>query len=110
METVYCGVDFHARKQTVSYLTTEDGEMQEIELLHEQDDVGGFYAQLQTQGQVIVGFESSGYAAWASSPITTNPSPPRRRSRSNNNNNYYYYYYYFYPPWWVVVVVVVVVV
>ncbi|SRR5260370_13679135 len=78
MATVYCGVDFHARKQTVSYLTTEDGEMQQIELLHEQDDVGGFYAQLQTQGQVIVGFESSGYAAWASSLITTNPSPPRR--------------------------------
>ena len=22
---VYCGVDFHARQQTISYLTTEDG-------------------------------------------------------------------------------------
>ena len=62
--TVYCGVDFHARKQTISYLTTEDGEMQQIELQHEQDDIRGFYAQLRSQGQVVVGFESSGYAAW----------------------------------------------
>ena len=62
--TVYIGVDFHARKQMLSYLTTEDGEVQQIELLHEQDDVRGFYARLQSQGPVIVGFESSGYAAW----------------------------------------------
>ena len=39
--TVYIGVDFHARKQMLSYLTTEDGEIQQIELLHEQDDVRG---------------------------------------------------------------------
>ena len=26
--TVYIGVDFHARQQTTSYLTTEDGEIQ----------------------------------------------------------------------------------
>jgi len=62
--TVYIGVDFHARKQMLSYLTTEDGEIQQIELLHEQDDIRGFYAQLRSQGPVIVGFESSGYAAW----------------------------------------------
>ena len=42
--TVYIGVDFHARKQTLSYLTTEDGEVQQVELVHEQDDVRGFYA------------------------------------------------------------------
>src|SRR3977135_2856271 len=62
--TVYIGVDFHARKQMLSYLTTEDGEIQQKELLHEQDDVRGFYAQLRSKGPVIVGFESSGYAAW----------------------------------------------
>jgi transposase len=62
--TVYIGVDFHARKQMLSYLTTEDGEIQQIELQHEQDDIRAFYAQLQTRGHVIVGFESSGYAAW----------------------------------------------
>ena len=62
--TVYIGVDFHARKQMLSYLTTEDGEIQQIELLHEQDDVRGFYAQWRSLDQVVVGFESSGYAAW----------------------------------------------
>ena len=64
MATVYCGVDFHARKQTISYLTTEDGEIQQLELEHEMDEVRAFYSQLRSQGQVIVGFESSGYAAW----------------------------------------------
>src|SRR5438132_2486607 len=62
--TVYCGVDFHARKQTISYLTTEDGEVQQVELEHEQDNIRGFYAKLRSQGPVIVGFETSGYAAW----------------------------------------------
>jgi transposase len=64
MPRLYCGVDFHARKQTVSYLTTEDGEIQQIELLHEPEDVRAFYAQLRGVGPVVVGFESSGYAAW----------------------------------------------
>src|SRR6266571_3989492 len=62
--TVYCGVDFHARKQTISYLTTEDGEVQQTELHHEQDNIRGFYAKLRSQSPVIVGFETSGYAAW----------------------------------------------
>src|SRR5215470_7298530 len=59
---VYCGVDFHARMQTISYLTTEDGEVQQAELHHQKDDVRGFYQQFE--GQVTVGFESSGYASW----------------------------------------------
>jgi hypothetical protein len=29
---VYIGVDFHARQQTVSYLTTEDGEIHQCKL------------------------------------------------------------------------------
>src|SRR5256885_16859776 len=61
--TVYCGVDFHARKQTISYLTTEDGEVQQAELHHEQDNIRGFYAKLLRQGPEIVGFETSSYAA-----------------------------------------------
>lgn len=60
---VYIGVDFHARKQTVSYLTTESGEIQQLELDHEKDNVRGFYSQFKDQ-EVKVGFESSGYAAW----------------------------------------------
>ena len=60
---VYIGVDFHARKQTISYLTTEDGEIRRLELDHEKDDIRAFYAQFHSQA-VVVGFESSGYAAW----------------------------------------------
>lgn len=61
---VYIGVDFHARQQTISYLTTEDGEIQHLMLLHEKvETVRVFYEQFAGQ-QVIVGFEASGYAAW----------------------------------------------
>lgn len=62
--TVYIGVDFHARAQTVSYLTTEDGEIRQAQLDHgKRDEVRSFYQQFAGQ-QVIVGFEASGYAAW----------------------------------------------
>src|SRR5215831_479641 len=61
---VYIGVDFHARQQTVSYLTTEDGEIRRVELDHGQPAaVRAFYEQFAGE-QVVVGFESSGYAAW----------------------------------------------
>lgn len=62
--TVYIGVDFHARQQTISYLTTEDGEVRRLQVDHGQpDEVRRFYRQFAGQ-QVVVGFESSGYAAW----------------------------------------------
>ena len=61
---VYIGVDFHARQQTISYLTTESGEVQQVVLMHDQPaQVRAFYEQFGGQ-QVIVGFESSGYAGW----------------------------------------------
>src|SRR5881396_2990259 len=62
--TVYIGVDFHARQQTISYLTTEDGEIKRLQLDHAQpDEIRAFYQQFAGQ-RVLVGFESSGYAAW----------------------------------------------
>lgn len=62
--TVYIGVDFHARQQTISFLTTETGEIQHLMLLHQDlGTVRAFYAQFAGQ-RVVVGFESSGYAAW----------------------------------------------
>jgi transposase len=62
--TVYIGVDFHARQQTISYLTTEDGEIHQLVLGHEKPaEVRAFYTQFAGQ-RVVVGFESSGYAAW----------------------------------------------
>ncbi len=60
--TVYCGVDFHARSQTVSYCDTADGEVKRRDLHHQKDDVRAFYAQLR--GEVIVGIEASGYSHW----------------------------------------------
>ena len=61
---VYIGVDFHARQQTISYLTTEDGEIRRLQLDHGQPEaVRSFYQQFVGQ-EVIVGFEASGYAAW----------------------------------------------
>ena len=62
--TVYIGVDFHARQQTISYLTTEEGTIQHLVLLHNDPAaVRAFYAQFAGQ-RVVVGFESSGYAVW----------------------------------------------
>lgn len=59
---VYCGVDFHARKQTVSYCDMETGQIKRKELNHQTDDVRAFYAQFQAEA--IVGMEASGYSAW----------------------------------------------
>ena len=62
--TVYIGVDFHARQQTISYLTTKDGEIKRQQLEHGNlEEVRRFYQQFAGQ-QVVVGFESSGRAAW----------------------------------------------
>lgn len=91
--TLYCGVDFHARVQTVSYLTTEDGEVHQIELHHEKDDVRGFYAQFT--GEVIVGFETSGYAYWFEEMLEElghqvwigDPAEIRRQARRRQKND-----------------------
>jgi len=60
--TVYCGVDFHARQQTVCYCDTADGALHLSELEHEGDNVRGFYSRFT--GEVIVGIEASGYSTW----------------------------------------------
>lgn len=61
MDTL-CGVDFHARSQTVRYACLTDGEIHRIRLDHTCDDVRGFYASLP--GKVTVGIEAHGYTAW----------------------------------------------
>lgn len=60
--TVYIGVDIHARQQTVSYVDTEDGILEQQELHHEGDDIRGFYSQFK--GEVIIGIEACGYTNW----------------------------------------------
>lgn len=60
---VYCGVDFHARQQTICYLTTEDGVIATHELKHDNKEaVRNFYGQLP--GPVLVGLEAGGYSLW----------------------------------------------
>lgn len=60
--TIYCGVDFHARVQTVSYCDTQLGEIHTLDLHHQTDDLQRFYAGLN--GDVIIGLEASGYSPW----------------------------------------------
>lgn len=60
--TIYCGVDFHARQQTICYCDSAGGEIRLAEVDHERDDVGGFYAAFA--GDVVVGVEASGYTTW----------------------------------------------
>jgi transposase len=60
--TTYCGVDFHARQQTVYHCDTADGVIRCQELHHKRDDVRGFYSQFA--GDVIIRLEASGYSTW----------------------------------------------
>src|SRR5258705_2299707 len=63
MDTIYIGVDFHARQETICYLKTETGELVTCELKHHnKQELGAFYAQFK--GHVIVGLEASGYSPW----------------------------------------------
>ena len=60
---VYCGVDFHARQQTISCLTTEDGVVSTHELKHQNKaELKAFYARFR--GPVLVALEASGYSPW----------------------------------------------
>ena len=61
--TLYCGVDFHSRRQTVCYCNTRDGEVKIKDLQHYEDDVRAFYEQFRNES-VIVGYETSGYSRW----------------------------------------------
>src|SRR5215217_4200372 len=60
---IYCGVDFHARQQTICCLKTETGELTSYELKHDDKEaLRKFYSELG--GPVIVGLEASGYTPW----------------------------------------------
>ena len=63
MDTIYIGVDFHARQQTICYLTITGGAVVTHQLKHQdKDQVRAFYAQFS--GRVTVGLEASGYSPW----------------------------------------------
>jgi transposase len=91
--TVYCGVDFHARQQTISYCDSADGEIHQCVLQHEGDQVREFYAQFQ--GEVIVGLEASGYSTWFEEMLESmhhvvwlgNPAEIRRKAPRRQKND-----------------------
>jgi len=91
--TVYCGVDFHARQQTISCCDTVTGEVQRVELDHQRDDVRAFYAQFT--GEVIVGLEASGYSGWFEEMLEElghtiwmgNPAEIRRKAPRRQKND-----------------------
>ena len=91
--TVYVAVDFHARQQTISYCDLADGEIHRLELRHQRDDVRGFYGALT--GEVIIGFEASGYSAWFEQMLAElghtywlgNPAEIRRKAPRRQKND-----------------------
>jgi len=58
----FIGVDLHTREQSIAKLDTATGEIQELRLRHEGEEVEGFYAALPPP--VTVAIESTGYAVW----------------------------------------------
>jgi transposase len=56
------GVDLHTREQSVASLDTTTGEVRQLRLRHDGDEVERFYAALQLP--VTVAIESTGYALW----------------------------------------------
>ena len=94
MNTIYIGVDFHARQQTICYLTTEGGELQLQQLKHQDKAaVRNFYAQFR--GRVVVGLEACGYSPWFEQMLSElgcevwlgNAKEIRRRARSRHKND-----------------------
>src|ERR1700752_5233068 len=56
------GCDLHARQQSVAMLDTETGEVVNRTLIHEGNEVRGFYSQLPRP--VLVGIEATGPMRW----------------------------------------------
>src|SRR5262245_24314752 len=56
------GCDLHARQQTLAMLDTETGEVVNLTLMHEGNNVREFYAQLPHP--VLVGIEATGSMQW----------------------------------------------
>jgi Transposase len=56
------GCDLHARQQTLAMLDTETGEVVNLTLMHEGNEVREFYSQLPRP--VLVGIEATGSMHW----------------------------------------------
>src|SRR5438128_10006925 len=56
------GCDLHARQQTLAMLDTETGEVVNLTLMHEGNNVREFYSKLPPP--VLVGIEATGSMQW----------------------------------------------
>jgi len=56
------GCDLHARQQTLAMLDTETGEVVNLTLMHEGNNVREFYSKLPRP--VLVGIEATGSMHW----------------------------------------------
>jgi transposase len=93
--SIYCGVDFHTRQQTVAFCDTQDGEIKFVQLQHDdRDSLRSFYTQFR--GPVVVGIETGGYSDWFERFLEEigveawfgNPTEIRRRARSRQKNDW----------------------
>jgi transposase len=91
---VYCGVDFHARQQTICCLKTETGVITTHELKHrDKAELRAFYAELG--GPTLVALEASGYSPWFELLLEElghevwlgNATEIRRRARRRQKND-----------------------
>ncbi len=85
------GCDLHARQQTLAMLETTTGEMVNLTVMHEGNNVGEFYSKLPRP--VLVGIEATGsmhwflnrWTSWESNAGSAIRPPFERRSRGSRN-------------------------
>jgi transposase len=85
------GCDLHARQQTLAMLETTTGEVVNLTLMHEGNNVREFYSSLARP--VLVGIEATGSMLWFLNLMdelgieSRSAIPPRfmRRNRANRN-------------------------
>ena len=90
--TLYIGVDFHPHQQTLSYCNSEQGEVHQVSLVHNVEQVRRFYKQLP---KAVVGIEASCTAQWFEQMLTDlghelrvgNPTEIRARARSRHKSD-----------------------
>src|SRR5262245_57607899 len=90
------GCDLHARQQTLAMLETTTGEVVNLTLMHEGDEVREFYSQLPRP--VLVGIEATGSMQWflnlmqelgiecrVGHPATIRAAEPRKQKHDRND-------------------------
>ena len=90
------GCDLHARQQTLAMLDTETGEVVNLTLMHEGNQVREFYSQLPRP--VLVGIEATGSMHWflnlmeelgiecrVGHPATIRASEPRKQKHDRRD-------------------------